>query len=150
MGPFVGQISPPSVKKYFLGHKGPPSFKTRGPFVRHRTISCRSERALRRSKNIFLVRGALHRLTPEGPPSVIGPSVGQRRPSVYQRGLLSVKGGPTSIRGFICRSEALCRSEGALRRSNNIFLVRGALRRLTEVVRRSEGVLNRSVGSSIE
>ena len=90
---------------------------------------------------MFLIRGALHRLTLEGLAPAIGPSF---------------RGGPPSIRG------ALRRSEGALRLSEgpsvgqisppsvkNIFLARGTLRRLTEVFHRPEGAPNRSVGSSI-
>ena len=94
--------------------------------------------ALRQSKNIFLVRRALCRLTLEGPPSVKnhlsvrGPSVYQRGPSVGQK-MFSWSEGPPSFNTrrpsvghrTICRSEvvlrlsegALCRSEGTLRPS---------------------------------
>ena len=64
-------------------------------------------------------------------PPVIGPTVDQRGPSVYQRGPLSFK-------------SALGRSKGI------IFLVREALLRFIEVFRRSEGGVDRSVGSSVE
>ena len=71
----VGPISPPTVKKDFLGQRIPPSLNTRGFSVGYRTI-CWSEGALRvsegsfsvrlafrLSKNIFLFRGAHLRLT---------------------------------------------------------------------------------------
>ena len=51
-GPSVGQISPPPVKKYFLGQRVPPSFNTRrpssvvGPSVGHRGALHLSEGAL--------------------------------------------------------------------------------------------------------
>ena len=146
MGLSVGQISYPSVKKYFFGKRGPPSVigptvSQRGPSsIRGASVYQSGPLSVRlavsQSKNIFLVRGTLCCLTLEGPPSVIGPSlgqmgappseepsVGQRGPSVYQRGPSVYQRGPLSVK--------------------NILLVRGALRRLTEVVLRSEEALNR-------
>ena len=116
----------PSVgEKYFPGQRGPPSFDTRVLSVGHRTI-CRSDwpsvyqngpsvgqrgpYVYQRGpsfgqssppsvKNIFLVRGALRRLTREGPTSAMGPSVGQTGPCVYNRGpSVGQRGGP-------CRSD---------------------------------------------
>ena len=98
----------PSVIGPSVGQRGPsvyqrgPSVGQRGPSVyQWGHLSVRL--ALRRSRNILLVRGALLRLTLEGPPSVTRPSAvrGALRlsgalcqsggPSVYQRGPLSVR-----------------------------------------------------------
>ena len=110
--PSLGQISPLSVEKYFPGQRGAPSFNTRVPSVGHRT-TCRSDGpsvyqngpsfghrgpyVYQRGpsfgqssppsvKKIFFVRGALRRLTREGPTPTMEPSVGQTGPCVYNRG----------------------------------------------------------------
>ena len=84
----------------------------------------------RRSTNIFLVRVTLHRLTLECLRLVIRPSVGQMGPPSIRMDPLSVRGGPTSIRGVLF-------DQISPPSVKNIFLVRGAHRRLTEAFCRS-------------
>ena len=106
---------------------------SKGPSVGHRTIY-RSEGALRLSGG--------------------GGSVGQRGPSVCQRGAICRSEGPSVYQGSSI-------GQISLRRSKNVFLVRGAIRRLTleglslaiglsvgqRVLHLSEGALCQSKGA---
>ena len=86
-GSSVGQISPPSVKKYFLGQKGTPLFNTRGPSVDCRTI-CRSEGPPFIRRSLLSVRG--------GTPSTRGSLCRPDKPFVGQKNIFLVRG-PSAV-----------------------------------------------------